>query len=266
MKYMTFNSSCTLAAIANILELMHIENTSDRELALKCNLPYLFLQEENHFNAGALNQKADIYNYYLKQIGYEFLEDKINKEELIPVLNSHIPCMIGIKNKKSKHAVVYLGVKDNLLKFLNPHYEIDDEKDFIFLKDEELKSLVDQEIMIGYIKKSAIKNIDFPYDASLSALEKYKIEMDKFCNVIRSKKEVLDIRDALFRCFAIDLIPMMELIKENELLTLLNEFKKSVFKLMEYQYDKRPYEIISRKVVVNIIEKYKKLIKMEREK
>lgn len=266
MKYMTFNSSCSLTAIANILELMNIENISDRELALKCNLPYLFLQEKNHFTAGALNQNANVYNFYLKQIGYEFVEDKKNQNEFIPFLNSHRPCIIGIKNKKGKHAVVYLGAKDNLLQFLNPHYETDDEKDFILLEGEELKSLVDQEIIIGYLKKCATKNIEFPYDESLSTLEKYKIEIDKFCNGVRSKKEVLDIRDALFRCFAIDLIPMMELIKDNQLLALLSEFQRSVFKLIELQSDRRPYEIISREVVMTIIEKYGKLIKMEREK
>ena len=42
MKYMTFNSSCSYAGIANMLEQDGV-NTTDREIALGMKLPYLFV-------------------------------------------------------------------------------------------------------------------------------------------------------------------------------------------------------------------------------
>jgi len=45
MKYMTFNSSCSYAGVANMLAQYGID-TYDRTIAQKMKLPYLFARED----------------------------------------------------------------------------------------------------------------------------------------------------------------------------------------------------------------------------
>lgn len=55
MKYMTFNSSCSYAGLANLLAFYDID-VGDREIALDMGLPYLFAKEQEKYLAGPMLQ------------------------------------------------------------------------------------------------------------------------------------------------------------------------------------------------------------------
>lgn len=46
MKYMSFNSSCAFAGVANMLQQLGID-VQDRDIALGMKLPYLFVKEDD---------------------------------------------------------------------------------------------------------------------------------------------------------------------------------------------------------------------------
>ena len=48
MKYMTFNSSCAFAGVANMLAVWGVDQ-EDREIALGMGLPSLFAKERNAY-------------------------------------------------------------------------------------------------------------------------------------------------------------------------------------------------------------------------
>ena len=56
-KYMTFNSSCSYAGLANML-LRYGVDTQDREIAMDMKLPFLFAYEEGEYRAGPMLQGA----------------------------------------------------------------------------------------------------------------------------------------------------------------------------------------------------------------
>ncbi|MDE6655358.1 MAG: hypothetical protein K2J85_00015, partial [Anaeroplasmataceae bacterium] len=258
MKYMSFNSSCTLAALANMLELLRIDDVTDRILARKLNLPYLFRYKEDQFCAGTMNQNTEIYNPYLNEKGYEFIEVEVKTSDLLSYLQLHPISMIGIKSETGKHAVVFLKQQNEELFFLNPHYENDGKDDILHIKAAELSEHMGMKTIVGSIQKGLTRKKRIDYDASLSALDIYMKELNSFCCKSRSKAEISERRDALFRCFAIDLIPMMEILKENSLLSLLYEFQEAIFKLIKIEKEMIPYEIVSKSLVERIIEEYKR--------
>ncbi|MDE6241646.1 MAG: hypothetical protein K2M08_04385 [Anaeroplasmataceae bacterium] len=260
MKYMSFNSSCTLTALANMLELLKIDNVTDRILAEKLMLPYIFRYKENQFCAGAMNQNAEIYNSYFNKKGYEFVEVELSKEELWPYLKKHPISMLGVKSVSGKHAVVFLKQQEEELLFLNPHYENDKEKDILCIKKEELNKFVENKIIVGSIQKGTSQQTKIDYQASLKALDVYLREFDTFCCESRSRTAIFEKRDELFRCFAIDLIPMMEILKENTLLSLLYEFQQVIFKLIKIEDKNIPYNIVSKSLVERIVEEYRRII------
>ncbi|MDE6408600.1 MAG: hypothetical protein K2K50_08380, partial [Anaeroplasmataceae bacterium] len=182
MKYMSFNSSCTLTAVANMLELLDINDVTDRELAKRLNLPYIFRYKENQFCAGAMNQNASIYNYYLKEMGFEFVEEELDVINLLPYLKLHPISMLGIKSESGKHAVVFLKQEADELVFLNPHYENDGKEDFLQIKTNQLSKLLEKKIMVGRIQKCHSQKMKVDFEASLEGLDIYLKEFDAFCS------------------------------------------------------------------------------------
>ena len=109
MKYMTFNSSCPYAGLANLLSFQGID-TEDRSIALKMDLPYLFAYEDGQYLSGPMLQGAKWFNLYLRPIGFTFHENQLGREEAGPYLLAHPPAMLGLRvTPKSKHAVICTG-------------------------------------------------------------------------------------------------------------------------------------------------------------
>ena len=58
MKYMTFNSSCAYAGVANLLELEGME-AEDRQIALDMGLPFLFSFQDGAYCSGPMLQTGN---------------------------------------------------------------------------------------------------------------------------------------------------------------------------------------------------------------
>ena len=64
MKYMTFNSSCSYAGLANLLSFYGID-IEDRKIALEMDLPFLFDCEDGCYVSGPMLQGEKWFNLYL---------------------------------------------------------------------------------------------------------------------------------------------------------------------------------------------------------
>lgn len=143
MKYMTFNSSCSYAGVANMLELIGMD-ISDRDIALTIKLPYLFDYSEGAYLSGPMLQTAEWFNLYLNPIGYQLIENNVRADELADYLKLQKTAMIGIKFEGSgKHAVVYTGMESDLLVFLNNKWEKEKFDPEIRFTEDELKKKVE---------------------------------------------------------------------------------------------------------------------------
>ena len=78
MKYMTFNSSCAFAGIANMLMKKGI-SVEDYEVALGIELPYLMVREGESFLAGTMLQEKKWFDIFLKKQGFELSEKSLKK-------------------------------------------------------------------------------------------------------------------------------------------------------------------------------------------
>ncbi len=82
MKYMHFNSSCSYAGLANLLELRGVD-TEDYQIALDMGLPYFLRYEEasGAYRNGPMLQSAEWFDLYLKPRGFLYLERFMEKRE-----------------------------------------------------------------------------------------------------------------------------------------------------------------------------------------
>ena len=136
---MSFNSSCSYCCLANLLESYGIDK-EDRDIALESGLPYLFSYDESEHSylAGAMLQGNFWFNRYLNSIGFTFSEELLPKETVTAFLDTHIPCMIGLKSQFGRHAMIYTGQQDGQYHFLNPHRADDGQDDTLLFSAEAL--------------------------------------------------------------------------------------------------------------------------------
>lgn len=80
MKYMTFNSSCSYAGLANLLSLRGLE-TEDRAIALDMGLPYLFAREDGRYLAGPMLQGKRWFDLFLLPRGFIMEERTVRRED-----------------------------------------------------------------------------------------------------------------------------------------------------------------------------------------
>lgn len=108
MKYMTFNSSCTYAALANMLEKKGID-AADYEIALEMKLPFFIGKSEEGFSSDPLLQSKKWFDLYLNPRGLELVEDWVDKKEMFDFLKAKEEAMLGIRMQNGRnayHAVV----------------------------------------------------------------------------------------------------------------------------------------------------------------
>lgn len=158
MKYMHFNSSCSYASIANLLYLKGID-TEDYLIAKAINLPYILLKDGGAYLVGPMLQSKKIFDIYLNSIGYEFVEEKHIKDDVLKILKeSDENYMLGVNiSKGNKHAIIFIDYKDNVFSFINNKYEESDEPDRFTFAAEELKERLDEETHLAHIEKSRLK-------------------------------------------------------------------------------------------------------------
>lgn len=219
MKYMTFNSSCSYAGVANMLEQYGVD-TDDRTIAMEMKLPYLFAYEDGEYMAGPMLQSADWFNLYLQPIGFEMTEQEIPTAQVPEYLKQQKTAMLGLKvDEGGKHAVVYTGVQDGKLVFLNNKWEQDPDQEQLVLTEVELVERIGASAMIATLEPVTPKEVDLSniIKKSISVMRKNLSEIQEVCGreetvgVLRSKL------NTLFRPLLLDGITMLGLLEEMNL-------------------------------------------------
>ena len=216
MKYMTFNSSCSYAGVANLLSLEGID-VSDRDIALGIGSPYIFASDGGAYIAGAMLQTAEWFDLFLNRIGFELKEDKFEREDVPERLRNGGPAMLGLRvGEFGKHAVIYTGVENYRLHFINNKRENSPEPEALDLAGGELIDSLDDMVVVAHIERITPRDVDNePYvRASLNVLENLRNDLVEFCGLMKTPAELRTAMSPLFRALLVDALTMTEIIDE----------------------------------------------------
>lgn len=243
MKYMTFNSSCSYAGLANLLSFYGVD-TEDRKIALEMGLPFLIEYEDGCYLSGPMLQSEKWFNLYLKSVGYIMTEKEVRKEQLCNYLRNLQYAMLGIYvSERNKHAVIYTGMKDGKFCMLNNKWEHVDEPDTLLLSEQELLQRVGEIVMVAVLNKTACETVKIGslLEHSISVLRMLRKDISTFCS---QEKSAMDIRlsmNTLFRAILLDGLTMLDLIGENTIIQKLkivqSQFMKAVKENKPLQLD-----------------------------
>ena len=234
MKYITFNSGCAYAGLANLLEVRGVD-TTDRQIALDMGLPYLFAREGEHFLSGPMLQSAAWFALYLQPLGLRLKEVAISRENLSTYLQASDPCMLGLLvAPQNKHAVIFTGMEDGRFSFLNNRWEQSDEPDTLTFGCCELSERVDETVMVAALEPVVAETVDRRHllEQSLTVLEELLTEIRLFCTVEQSPEAQFSALNRLFRPLLLDGITMLELIGKNDLAFRLKELQSQLLTAM----------------------------------
>ena len=229
MVYMTFNSSCSYAGVANMLAQYHL-TVDDRTIAMDLKLPYLFAYEDGIYVAGPMLQSADWFNLYLNPIGFHMVETAVSAEQVVDYLKCQKTAMLGIKfEQNGKHAVVYIGNRNEQLLFLNNKWEHDPAPEQIAFTEAELLKQIEPTTMIATLKQIAPRNVDLSckLEESISVIRRNLLEIKEVCSNEETVGALRSKMNTLFRPLLLDGITMLGLLGESELAQQLTEIQRS---------------------------------------
>ena len=270
MKYMTFNSSCSYAGIANMLE-QYGYDTSDASIALTIKLPYMFSCCDGVYLSGPMLQGAQWFDLFLNPIGFQLLEKTICADELANYLISQKTAMLGIHTEAGgKHAVIYIGTEVNHLVFLNNKWETEESPNEIRLTEAELIQAVDPQVVVATLEQVFPKKVCLTerLQQSIAVLQSNVSEIVELSHKEESVENLRRKLNTLFRPLFLDGITMLNLIGEtalsesfvklqSDLLRALRQSSKQAVCLKEY---------IAIGDLQGAAEKYLDLIKLELKK
>ncbi len=228
MKYMTFNSSCSYAGVANMLEQYGVD-TDDRSIAMDMKLPYLFAYENGVYKAGPMLQNAEWFNLYLNPIGFEMSESELPAAQVTQYLKQQKTAMLGLRvDNTGKHAVVYIGNKDGKFFFLNNKWEYSDAPEQITLTDAELMAQIGPSAVIATLKTTLPREVILRDRLihSVNVIRQNLAEIQELCSreetvgILRSK------RNTLFRPLLLDGITMLNLLGKTALAERFTEVQR----------------------------------------
>lgn len=229
MKYMHFNSSCSYASIANLLYLEGVD-TEDYKIAKAINLPYLLLKSDGVYETGPMLQSKEIFDIYLNGLGYEFIEDTYNKDEVLKILEAADKnYMLGANIAQSnKHAIIFHEYKDDVFSFINNKYEASDESDEFIWTAEELKERLDDETFLAHLEKYEAKKVDMEelLLESITNVGALKEDIINFSKRVITKQELRESMNTLFRAAILDSVAMFEFIGEDGLVERTKALQK----------------------------------------
>ncbi len=234
MKYMTLNSSCSYAGLANMLEHYGVD-TDDRSIAMGMNLPYLFAYEDGTYMAGPMLQSAKWFNLFLNPIGLQMTETTVPAEELPCSLQQQKTAMLGLQvDAQNKHAVVYQGRQEEQLLFLNNKWETNPLYETILLTPQDLSLRVSSSVMVATLERTAPQKSDFVplLQNSISVLHRNLSDIQMLCS---QRKPVLELRmrlHPLFRPLLLDGITMLDLLGENDLAARFSIIQKQLLTVL----------------------------------
>lgn len=219
MKYMTFNSSCSYAGVANMLEQYGVD-MDDRAIAMGMKLPYLFTHEDGVYMAGPMLQSAEWFNLFLNSIGFEMCETEVPAEQVADYLKQQKTAMLGLQvDETSKHAVVYTGIQGEKLVFLNNKWEQDPGPVQLILSHEELLNRIGSSAMVATLQKISPQKIDqySKFADSISVILQNLAEIKSVCSRRETVGALRSMLNTLFRPLLLDGISMLGLLDEVEL-------------------------------------------------
>lgn len=229
MKYMSFNSSCSYAGVANMLEQYGVD-TNDRAIAMGMKLPYLFAYEDNAYMAGSMLQSAEWFNLFLNPIGFEMSETGVPAEQVVDYLKQQKTAMLGLQvDENIKHAVVYTGSQDGKLVFQNNKWERDPAPAQLHLSDAEILNRIDSSVMVATLKNISPKEINLhsKLAASVSVIQQNLAEIKLVCTRQETVGALRSMLNTLFRPFLLDGITMLGLLGETELADKFSHIQKN---------------------------------------
>ena len=236
MKYMTFNSSCSYAGIANMLALHSIE-MEDRDIALSMRLPWLFAYEDGVYLSGPMLQSAKWFNLALHPLGFHLQETPSPKEQIFTLLHGLDCAMLGLKiSENSKHAVVYTGKQEaGKLLFINNKWQQSDEPDTLLLDEKDLLSRLNDEVIVAQLHRcSPIQEDISPlFPQSCQVLQQWKEEASAFCMQTHTLSTRRNALNPLFRALLLDGITMLDLISENALAQDMRVLQRALLQSMQ---------------------------------
>lgn len=219
MKYMTFNSSCSYAGVANMLAQYGVD-TDDRTIAREMKLPFLFYKEDGAYLAGPMLQSAEWFDLYLNSIGYRIVERWAEREDVPAVLARAKTVMLGLRlSAKGKHAMVYQGMDNERFVFLNNKWKHTDEPEQFALTRAELLERLDEQCVMAELQPAEIRKADFAplFKQSVRILKELKHDLQDFCGRQQTPKTVREKMAPLFRAILLDAVTMLELAEKNDL-------------------------------------------------
>ena len=262
MKYMTFNSSCSYAGVANMLAQYGVD-TDDRTIAHAMKLPYLFTKEDDTYLSGPMLQSAAWFNLYLHPIGYNMLENRAEREQIPSTLLNTKTAMLGLRvSPQSKHAVVYQGMDNGNYRFLNNKWQHTDEPEQLLLSEAELLSRLDDYVMVAALEHTPCKAVDFEplLRQSIQTLDELKQDILSFCAQEQTPQAIMAAMNTLFRAILLDGITTLELCAEAALAEKLRIVQSEFMTAVKKNTTVILSEEVSVDLLVEAIEEYKRLI------
>lgn len=228
MKYMTFNSSCPYAGLANLLERYGID-TEDQQIALDMGLPYFLRYDRGtgYYQAGASLQTAEWFNLYLKPRGFCYVEKVYEKHELFQKLKPI--SMLGLQvTAQSKHAVIYLKQEEGMFLFLNNKWKESDEPERLSLTKTELLDRLPNIVVVGSLERCQPEQVDIAsyLRESLDTWEQLRTELQEYIACEQTPESLRESMNRLFRPLLLDGLTMMQLAQNDSQTQLLSELQK----------------------------------------
>ena len=264
MKYMTFNSSCSYAGLANLLSFYGVD-TEDWDIALQMRLPYLFAREDGRYLAGPMLQGAEWFNLYLRPLGFALYERRLGRETVCANLQDGSPAMLGLRvSPESKHAVIYTGWQDGKYQFLNNKRMGSLEPDILRLTQEELLDRLDETVVVGRLERTESARIDYrPYlEKSAETLQSLMLEMNDFCMVGQSIAALQKAKNDLFRPVLVDGVTMLELLEdaETEVVTMLKTVRAQFLSVIRAGHSERLEDVLDMPKLIGAIAYFEHLV------
>ena len=219
MKYITFNSACSYAGVANMLMQFGVD-TDDRTIALDMGLPFLFSREEDGFAAGPMLQSARWFNLYLHPRGFHMEEKQIPASLVPDYIKKERTAMLGVRMEHGgKHALTYDGYSENGLRFLNNKWQQEDAVDVLILSEQELTGRIDNPCMVATLQKitPAKADIETEMAKSINILDENLLEIEKTAAIAQPAAALRRQLNTLFRPLLLDGITMLDLLGATDL-------------------------------------------------
>lgn len=237
MKYMTFNSSCAYAGLANLLEFYGVE-TEDYLIAQEIALPYCFAKEGGVYQAGPMLQGKRWFELYLRPRGFYFNEVRMPRERAADYLAVQPCAMVGIRMENGqKHAVIYSKTEAGKLCFLNNKRRSSDEPEQFVFSRQELEQRLETDTPIATLGRCDAEPVSLApvLEGSLAVFQKLRQELLQFCSVPQSPDDLAAAQDRLFRPILLDALSVLPLAGEWELCETLGVIQKEYLRTLRQE-------------------------------